>query len=321
MGYSRRLSRPNSWNLNPFRERTSETSYYTGNPFLKPSYSDNFDFGYIKQFNKVTISGSLYLNQNYGAFDRVTIETGEYTLVNGLSTPIVRRSPINLSKEERFGFELNNSFKWNTNWRSNISLNYYKQFKRGTYDEISYDSENKSWSGNFRNSLLFPGKINTQLNVRFRGPRKSAYSEVKSSISADFTMNKDFLNDRATVSLSFSDLFNSREYRYKTLKQWKLRVSSYAQRLLNGLEEIDWPEPLKEMQKNWIGQSHGARVKFKIKGSKNLIEVFTTRPDTIYGVTFLTLAPEHKLVKDLTTKSNLGNVSRYISKIAKKNEK
>ena len=107
----------------------------------------------------------------------------------------------------------------------------------------------------------------------------------------------------------------------KKMKQWKLRVSSYAQRLLNGLQEIDWPEPLKEMQKNWIGQSHGARVKFKIKGSKNLIEVFTTRPDTIYGVTFLTLAPEHKLVKDLTTKSNLGNVSRYISKIAKKNEK
>lgn len=219
LGYSRRLSRPNSWNLNPFRERTSETSYYTGNPFLKPSYSDNFDFGYIKQFNIVTISGSLYLNQNYGAFDRVTIETGEYTSVNGLSTPIVRRSPINLSKEERFGFELNNSFKWNTNWKSNISLNYYKQFKRGTYDEISYDSENKSWSGNFRNSLLFPGKINTQLNVRFRGPRKSAYSEVKSSISADFTMNKDFLNDRATVSFSFSDLFNSREYRYKTFTE------------------------------------------------------------------------------------------------------
>ena len=107
----------------------------------------------------------------------------------------------------------------------------------------------------------------------------------------------------------------------KKMKQWKLRVSSYAQRLLNGLEEIDWPEPLKEMQKNWIGQSHGARVKFKIKGSKNLIEVFTTRPDTIYGVTFLTLAPEHKLVKDLTTKSNLENVSQYISKIAKKNEK
>ena len=98
-------------------------------------------------------------------------------------------------------------------------MNYYKQFKRGTYDEISYDSENKSWSGNFRNSLLFPGKINTQLNVRLRGPRKSAYSEVKSSISADFTMNKDFLNDRATVSLSFSDLFNSREYRYKTFTE------------------------------------------------------------------------------------------------------
>src|SRR5690606_22587237 len=83
----------------------------------------------------------------------------------------------------------------------------------------------------------------------------------------------------------------------KKMLQWSMRITAYAERLLTGLETIDWPEPLVEMQRNWIGKSVGATVKFKLKSDNDTtIDVFTTRVDTIYGVNCLVLAPEHDLV-------------------------
>src|SRR5690606_27944784 len=85
----------------------------------------------------------------------------------------------------------------------------------------------------------------------------------------------------------------------KKMTQWSMRISAYAERLLQGLETIDWTESLKESQRNWIGKSVGALVKFQIPNSKFQISVFTTRPDTIFGVMFMTLAPEHELVAQI----------------------
>jgi len=88
----------------------------------------------------------------------------------------------------------------------------------------------------------------------------------------------------------------------KMMKQWSLRITAYAQRLLDGLQKIDWPEPVKDIQTNWIGRSEGASMLFDIKGENEIIEVFTTRPDTIFGATFMVLAPEHELASELGTK-------------------
>ncbi|HHB51537.1 MAG TPA: leucine--tRNA ligase, partial [Saprospiraceae bacterium] len=90
----------------------------------------------------------------------------------------------------------------------------------------------------------------------------------------------------------------------KKMKQWSMRITAYAQRLLDGLDTIDWPQSLKDAQTNWIGRSEGAMVHFKIKDSDKSISVFTTRPDTIFGVSFMTLAPEHELVAEITTPEN-----------------
>src|SRR5690606_33523801 len=105
------------------------------------------------------------------------------------------------------------------------------------------------------------------------------------------------------------------------MKQWSMRISAYAERLLQGLDKIDWPESLKETQRNWIGKSTGAVVKFKIQNSKFEIEVFTTRPDTIFGVTFMTLAPEHELVSKITTSAQKEKVETYIKQTAKRSER
>jgi leucyl-tRNA synthetase len=125
----------------------------------------------------------------------------------------------------------------------------------------------------------------------------------------------------------------------KKMTQWSMRISAYAERLLQGLNDIDWSESIKESQRNWIGKSVGALVKFHVKSQKSnveseatlsdfgpstldsVIEVFTTRPDTIFGVTFMTLAPEHPLVAEITTPEQKAAIEAYIEKTAKRSER
>ncbi|MFN0257401.1 leucine--tRNA ligase [Pedobacter ureilyticus] len=106
----------------------------------------------------------------------------------------------------------------------------------------------------------------------------------------------------------------------KKMMQWSMRITAYADRLLQGLDTIDWPEPMKEMQRNWIGKSVGASVKFKVEGSDKQIEVFTTRVDTIFGVSYLVLAPEHEWVAELTTPEQKADIENYILQTKKKSE-
>lgn len=107
----------------------------------------------------------------------------------------------------------------------------------------------------------------------------------------------------------------------KKMLQWSMRITAYADRLLSGLDTVDWPEPLVEMQRNWIGKSVGASVRFKVKAYDNItIEVFTTRVDTIYGVNCLVLAPEHDLVEFLTTPGQQAEVAEYVAETKKKSE-
>ncbi|MEM7299409.1 MAG: leucine--tRNA ligase, partial [Bacteroidota bacterium] len=107
----------------------------------------------------------------------------------------------------------------------------------------------------------------------------------------------------------------------KTMPQWNMRITAYADRLLNGLEKIDWPEPIKEMQRNWIGKSHGAEIDFPIENSEDKISVFTTRIDTIFGVTFMVLAPESELTKKLTTPDQKKEVEAYVEVAKNRSER
>ncbi len=104
----------------------------------------------------------------------------------------------------------------------------------------------------------------------------------------------------------------------KEMMQWNLRITAYAQRLLDGLENLDWPEPIKDMQAHWIGRSEGARIRFDVLDSQDVIEVFTTRPDTIFGTTFLVLAPEHEVVVSITSPEYAEAVQVYRSRSAQR---
>ena len=110
----------------------------------------------------------------------------------------------------------------------------------------------------------------------------------------------------------------------KLMKQWSMRITAYAERLLQGLENIDWSESIKESQRNWIGKSEGSSLEFKVQSSSaaaDKVEVFTTRPDTIFGVTFLTLAPEHELVNKITTSEFKAAVDEYVTYAKNRSER
>jgi len=107
----------------------------------------------------------------------------------------------------------------------------------------------------------------------------------------------------------------------KPMKQWMLKITAYAERLLNDLEELDWPEGIKEMQRNWIGKSTGAEVTFAVDGQPDVkITVYTTRPDTLFGATYMVLSPEHKLVEKITTPDRKKAVADYCSFAARKSD-
>ena len=106
----------------------------------------------------------------------------------------------------------------------------------------------------------------------------------------------------------------------RPMKQWVLKITEYADRLLEDLDELDWPESIKDMQRNWIGRSEGARVSFNVENTNDTIDVFTTRPDTIYGTTFLVLSPEHALVNEITTDDKKEMVKQYQEEASKKSD-
>lgn len=107
----------------------------------------------------------------------------------------------------------------------------------------------------------------------------------------------------------------------KKMMQWSMRISAYSERLLQGLQTLDWPQPLKDAQEYWIGKSQGAQVQFQVEGHEEIVEVFTTRPDTIFGATFMVLAPENPLVDTITTEAQKAEVDTYIEETSKKTER
>src|SRR5699024_8845841 len=106
----------------------------------------------------------------------------------------------------------------------------------------------------------------------------------------------------------------------RPMRQWMLKITAYAERLLEDLDAVDWPESIKEMQRNWIGKSEGASVEFRVVDSGIEVEPYTTRPDTLYGTTYVVIAPEHKLLTDIVADSHKDKVNAYVKEVETKSE-
>ena len=216
-GYNRRISRPRSFFLNPFPSRSSETSFFQGNPYLNPSYSNGIDLGYLKRLKKITLNGSIYYKKSDEIFQFINEATGNSVLVNDILVPVIRRGPINLSTQKEIGIEFNTNYSHSRNWRIGGNINFYQSEIIGSYKGIIYDSKNLVWTGRLNNYLKLFSSVDWQTRLSYRGPRKNAISKTKASISTNTAFSKDILNEKITLTFQINDIFDTQKWRFETL--------------------------------------------------------------------------------------------------------
>lgn len=245
VSYSRRISRPRGRMINPFSNYSSNINIFRGNPNLRPAFSDAFDIGYLKRWNKLTLSTSMYLNVTNDAFQFVRQESGDFvtTEVGGVpvDVPIMLTSPVNLATEYRAGFEftLNYSpYKW---WRMNSNFNLFRNETQGdfTYTDFNgsritqnFDNVAYSWFARINSKVTLPYKIDWQTNMTYNGPQTNAQGKSLGVFSANLGFSKDVLKDKGTIALNVQDLFNSRKRIYET----------FLPGVLESYSEMQWRE-------------------------------------------------------------------------------
>ena len=232
ISYSRRLRRPRSRFINPFPSRSSNTNLFQGNPDLDPTYTNAFDLGYLRRWDKVTFNTSAYYNKSTGVFQFITQERGDFVEIenpndpaNPVLVPVQVRTPINLATESRYGMEFTTSYTPKRNWRLSWNINLFQRQLRGDYRYVNFqdqeivqnfDADNFTWFTRFSAKLPLPGKIDFQTNLFYRGPSENAQSRNKGILSTNMAFSKDIVKDKATISLNVSDLFNTRKRRSET---------------------------------------------------------------------------------------------------------
>ena len=212
IGYNRRIRRPRGRSLNPFPSRSSEANIYSGNVDLNPVITDAVDLGYLKRWDKFTLSTSIYYNISNDNWERIQENTGEIT-DNG--DPITRRFPVNLSTEERLGFEFTLNYRPFKVWNINSDFNLFRVTTDGDYTSPttnitqSFDFENTAFFIRLNQKITLPSKIDLQINSNYRGPNRNAQTESQGVFSMNLAASKDILKEKASISLNFSDVFNS----------------------------------------------------------------------------------------------------------------
>ena len=241
LSYSRRINRPRGRFLTPFSGLESNINVFAGNPDLNPSMTNAFDIGYLKKWKSITLSTSAYLNTTDNSFQFV--RRTETRTVNATPTLVTLTTPINLSKEYRFGFEFNinyTPFKW---WRLNSNFNFFRNETQGDYtftytdpvtnatmsDFQNFNRTAYSWTTRVNSKITLPGKIDWQLNGNYEGPQNTAQGKRRGVASANTSLSKDILKDKATIGLNVQDIFNSRMMKNETFLPGELRSYSEMQ--------------------------------------------------------------------------------------------
>lgn len=222
--YSKRLTRPRGRFMNPALNYSSNINIFQGNPDLDPSLTDKYDVGYIKRWDKVTFTTSAYFEDTKDVFSFVRTPNGDN--VDGI--PVILSRPINLGKEQKYGFEFTfnyTPFKW---WKLNSNFNLYNVKTTGdnTYTDTqgnlvvqNLDNQANTWFARASSKITLPYKIDWQLNGTYNGEQKTAQGKNLDQFSMNTAFSKDILKDKATIAFNISDIFNSRIMRSYTYLQ------------------------------------------------------------------------------------------------------
>ncbi|MCO6148998.1 outer membrane beta-barrel family protein [Flavobacterium sp. NRK1] len=276
ISYSRRINRPRGRFLNPFSGLESNIKIFRGNPDLNPSKTNSLDLGFLKKWNKITLSSSAYLNITNDPFQFVQRPSG--TKVNG--TPVIETTPLNIGKEYRFGFEFNvnyNPFRW---WRINSNFNFYRNETQGEFSYITppdelgnttteiqnFNNTAYSWSTRVNSKISLPLKIDWQLNANYNAPQNTAQGRRIGVASANTSISKDILKERATIGLNVQDIFNSRKMKYETdipnlsnsysEMQWRQRQITLSFTYRFNMNKNDKQKQQREQQDNGGGDEY-----------------------------------------------------------------
>ena len=272
-------------------------------------------------------------------YDSFGLPAEQYAIRTGQHPKKTTSDNINMYRNQldRIGFSFDWSreirtsdpkyYKW-TQWIFILMFNsfYCSKDKKAKSIESLISMFEKDGDKNFKEDLFENGYSFTNSEW------KNFDEKIKSDILMNFRLayltdgDVNWCEELGTV-LANDEIINGVSERggypvtKRKVKHWCLRISKYSDRLLNDLDKIDWPDPLKEMQRNWIGKSKGVSVTFDVEDSNKKIEVFTTRPDTIFGVSFLTIAPEYKEISDLSLLNHKSKIENYIDEVSKKSER
>lgn len=231
LGYNRRINRPRGWFLNPFPDRDSRNNVFQGNPNLAPAYANAYDLGYLKRWDKLTLTSSIYFQRETESFEvieEIVELQGQGTNTNG--NTVIRSIPFNLSSNERIGAEIGvlyNPIKW---LRLNGSFNFFQFNTEGFFNDVDYSAKNTSYFARFSSKVTLPFQIDWQTNANYRGAAQNAQSDTDGILSVDLALSKDVFGDNATVSMNVSDLFNGRKRSQFTTNDLFTRDSEFQWR-------------------------------------------------------------------------------------------
>jgi len=244
--YSKRLSRPRGRFMNPAVNYASNINIFQGNPDLDPSLTDKYDIGYIKKWDKVTFNTSAYFEDTKDVFSFVRSPTGDYVTADGEvvtpapgevvdGTPVIKSQPINLGKEQKFGFEFTfnyTPYKW---WKLNSNFNFFNVKTTGEHSYVdtqgntivqNLDNQATSWFARVNSKVTLPYKIDWQLTAMYNGEQKTAQGKNLGQFGMNTALSKDVMKDKATIAFNISDVFNSRKMRSYTYLDG---VTSYSE--------------------------------------------------------------------------------------------
>jgi hypothetical protein len=229
LGYNRRINRPRGWYINPFPSRSSRNNIFQGNPNLNPAFSNAFDLGYLKKWEKFTLTSSVYFQRETDAFQRVQEEVF-ISGPSGQQIEVIRSIPFNLATNDRMGGEL--GFLYNpADWlRLNGSVNVFRFKLDGEFNGTDYSQDNSSWFGRFSSKVTLPLKIDWQTNLFYRGPSDEIQGTQEGILNVDLAFSKEILNERATLSLNVRDIFNGRKRNSSTTTEFFSQESEFQWR-------------------------------------------------------------------------------------------
>ncbi len=220
--YSRRISRPRFWYLNPFSTFSNNRNIWGGNPNLDPEFTDSYEMGYLKYWDNATLGSSLYYRHTTGVIERIARISED-----GITT---RTQPENLSTQNSYGLEFTGSVDISKWWRLDGSLNIFSQETRGQVDDIILEAKTFSFQNRLSSKIKFWKDAEFQTRLWYRAPETRTQGKRKSMYSLDLGFSKDVLKKKATITVSVQDLLNTRKYRYETFANGFYSESEFQRR-------------------------------------------------------------------------------------------